>query len=171
MNTKLFTLAILEILISIGITVAIIFVSFKILKLLFFRSSDLRGDNMAFTIFTSGIILSIGLILSEILPSITNVIRLSTTQTETVDTTTIISYSGLYLAIGFIMAVFINATAFLLFSMLTKGINEFREIQRNNVSVAILVVTILLSITLIVKESIALLISALIPYPELTNYL
>ncbi len=171
MNTKLFTLAILEILISIGITVAIIFVSFKILKLLFFRSSDLRGDNMAFTIFTSGIILSIGLILSEILPSITNVIRLSTTQTETVDTTTIISYSGLYLAIGFIMAVFINATAFLLFSMLTKGINEFKEIQRNNVSVAILVVTILLSITLIVKESIALLISALIPYPELTNYL
>ena len=130
MNTKLFTLAILEILISIGITVAIIFVSFKILKLLFFRSSDLRGDNMAFTIFTSGIILSIGLILSEILPSITNVIRLSTTQTETVDTTTIISYSGLYLAIGFIMAVFINATAFLLFSMLTKGINEFKEIQR-----------------------------------------
>ena len=171
MNTKLFTLAILEILISIGITVAIIFVSFKILKLLFFRSADLRGDNMAFTIFTSGIILSIGLILSEILPSITNVIRLSTTQTETVDTTTIISYSGLYLAIGFIMAVFINATAFLLISMLTKGINEFREIQRNNVSVAILVVTILLSITLIVKESIALLISALIPYPELTNYL
>ena len=171
MNTKLFTLAILEIIISIGITVAIIFVSFKILKLLFFRSSDLRGDNMAFTIFTSGIILSIGLILSEILPSITNVIRLSTTQTETVDTTTIISYSGLYLAIGFIIAVFINATAFLLFSMLTKGINEFREIQRNNVSVAILVVTILLSITLIVKESIALLISALIPYPELTNYL
>lgn len=171
MNTKLFTLAILEILISIGITVAIIFVSFKILKLLFFRSSDLRGDNMAFTIFTSGIILSIGLILSEILPSITNVIRLSTTQTETVNTTTIISYSGLYLAIGFIMAVFINATAFLLFSMLTKGINEFKEIQRNNVSVAILVVTILLSITLIVKESIALLISALIPYPELTNYL
>ena len=51
MNTKLFTLAILEIIISIGITVAIIFVSFKILKLLFFRSSDLRGDNMAFTIY------------------------------------------------------------------------------------------------------------------------
>lgn len=171
MNSKLLTLAILEILISIGITVAIIFVSFKILKLLFFRSSDLRGDNMAFTIFTSGIILSIGLILSEILPSITNVIRLNTTQTETVDTTTIISYSGLYLAIGFLMAVFINGTAFLLFSMLTKGINEFREIQRNNVSVAILVVAILLSITLIVKESIALLISALIPYPELTNYM
>lgn len=171
MNSKLLTLAIIEILISIGVTVAIIFVSFKILKFLFFRNSDLRGDNMAFTIFTSGIVLSIGLILSEILPSITNVIRLSTTQTETLDTVTIVSYSGLYLGIGFMMAVFINVSAFLLFSILTRGINEFKEIQQNNVSVAILVVAILLSITIIVKESIALLISALIPYPEMTTFL
>jgi uncharacterized membrane protein YjfL (UPF0719 family) len=171
MNSKLLTLAILEIIISLGVTVAIIFVSFKILKLLFFRTTELNEDNMAFTIFTSGIVLSIGLILSEILPSITNVIRLSTTQTEIIDTSTIISYSGLYLAIGFVMAIFINGAAFLLFSILTKGINEFREIQQNNVSVSILVVALLLSITLIVKESIALLISALIPYPELTNYL
>ena len=155
MNTKLLTLAILEVLISIGVTVAIIFVSFKILKFLFFRKTELSENNMAFTIFTSGIVLSIGLILSEILPSITNVIRLSTTQTEIIDTTTIISYSGLYLAIGFIMAVFINGSAFLLFSILTKGINEFKEIQQNNVSVSILVVAILISITLIVKESIA----------------
>ena len=33
MNSKLLTLAIIEILISIGVSVAIIFVSFKILKL------------------------------------------------------------------------------------------------------------------------------------------
>ncbi|MBT8261358.1 MAG: DUF350 domain-containing protein [Bacteroidia bacterium] len=171
MNTKLLTLAIIEVLISIGVTVAIVFISFKILKLLFFKTTELSKNNMAFTIFTSGIVLSIGLILSEILPSITNVIRLNTTQTEVIETSTIISYSGLYLAIGFILAVIINASAFLLFSILTTGINEFKEIQQNNVSVSILVVSILLSITLIVKESIALLISALIPYPELTNYL
>jgi len=171
MNTELFKLAILEILISLVMTVVIIFVSCKLLKFLFFRSSDLRGDNMAFTIFTSGIVLSIGLILSEILPSITNVVRILSTQTDTVDTGKILSYSGLYLLIGFVMAVFINASAFLLFSILTKGINEFKEIQQNNVSVAILIVAILLSITLIVKESIALLISALVPYPEVTNFM
>jgi uncharacterized membrane protein YjfL (UPF0719 family) len=171
MNSKLLTLAIIEILISIGVSVAIIFVSFKILKLLFFRSTTLRGDNMAFTIFTSGIVLSIGLILSEILPSITNIIRLSTTQTEAIDTMTIVSYSGLYLGIGFVMAIFINASVFFLFSILTRRIDEFKEIRDNNVSISILVVAILLSITIIVKDSIALLISALIPYPELTNYL
>ncbi len=141
------------------------------LKWLFFRDHDLRGENLAFTIFTSGIILSVGIILSEILPSITNIICLSTTQTETIDVSTIVIYSGLYLLIGFIMAVLINASVFFLFSLLTTGIHEFKEIKNNNISIAILVVSILISITIIAKDSISLLISSLIPYPEVTNFL
>lgn len=171
MNTQLFTLALLEILLSIVITVVIIFVSFKMLKRLFFRKEDLGGSNLAFTIFTSGIVLSIGLILSEILPSITNVIRLSLNQTDSIDVLTIAKYSGIYLLIGFVMAVFINTAVFFLLSILTKGVDEFKEIQRNNLSVAIIVVATLISITLIAKDSIALLVSSLIPYPEVTNYL
>jgi len=171
MNSKLFTLSLIEIVLSILITVVIIFTTYKILKWLFFRDHDLRGNNLAFTIFTSGIILSVGIILSAILPSITNIIRLSTTQIEVVETSTIILYSGLYLLIGFIVAVLINTSVFFLFSVLTRGIDEFKEIKNNNISVAILVVAILLSITIILKESIALLISSLVPYPEVTNFL
>jgi hypothetical protein len=95
MNTHLFTLSLIEIILSILFSIIIILVTYKILKWLFFRDHDLRGDNLAFTIFTSGVILSIGIILSEILPSITNVIRLSTTQSETVDVLNIIKYSGI----------------------------------------------------------------------------
>jgi uncharacterized membrane protein YjfL (UPF0719 family) len=171
MNTQLFTLSLIEIILSLCISVVIIFLSYKILKWFFFRNEDLRGNNLAFTIFTSGIILSIGIILSEVLPSINNVIRLSTTQSETVDMGTIITYSGLYLLIGFVIAVIINTSVFLLFSVLTTGVNEFKEIKENNISVAILVVAILLSITLIAKESIAMLTSSLMPYPELSNFL
>ncbi len=171
MNDQLFTLALVEILLSIIITVIVIFISYKILKKLFFNNEDLAGNNLAFTIFTAGFVLSLGIILSEILPSITNVIRLASTQNESIDTATIVTYSGLYLFIGFLISIFINVSVFILFSILTKGVNEFKEIQRNNVSVAILVVAILISITLIAKDSIALLISSLIPYPEVTNYL
>lgn len=171
MNSNLFTLSLIEIVLSIIITVVIIFITYRILKWLFFRDHDLRGDNLAFTIFTSGIVLSVGIILSEILPSITNIIRLSTTQVEAIDTSTIVLYSGLYLLIGFIAAVFINASVFFLFSLLTTGVNEFKEIKNNNISVAILVVAILISITIILKDSIALMISALVPYPEVSNFL
>jgi len=171
MNTQLFGLALLEIILTITISVVVFFTSYKILKMLFFKNQDISGENIAFTIFTSGIFLSIGLILSEILPSISNIIRLSTTQSETIDTFEIAKYSGLYLFIGFIIAVIINSSVFLLFSVLTKNVNEFKEIQRNNIAVAILVVSILISITLIAKDGIALLISSLIPYPEVTNFL
>ena len=171
MNSQLFGLALLEIILTIIIAVVVFFVSYKILKMLFFKNEDIGGNNIAFTIFTSGIFLSIGLILSEILPSISNVIRLSTTQPEAIDAIEIAKYSGLYLFIGFIIAVIINSSVFLLFSVLTKKVNEFKEIQQNNIAVAILVVSILISITIIAKDSIALLISSLIPYPEVTNYL
>jgi uncharacterized membrane protein YjfL (UPF0719 family) len=171
MNTQLFTLSIIEIILSILISVSIIFITYKMLKWMFFKDCDLCGNNLAFTIFTSGVILSIGIILSEILPSITNVIRLSTTQVEATETSTIILYSGLYLLIGFLIAVIINLSVFLLFSLLTRGVHEFKEIQKNNISVAILVVAILISITIISKDSIALLISSLIPYPEVSNFL
>ncbi len=171
MNTQLFTLALLEILLSMVITVVIIFVSYKMLKKLFFKKEELGGSNLAFTVFTSGIVLSIGIILSEILPSITNVIRLSLNQNEAIDLMMIAKYSGMYLFIGFVMAIFINGSVFFLFSILTKGINEFKEIQQNNLSVSLIVVATLISITLIAKDSIALLISSLIPYPEVTNYL
>lgn len=171
MNKQLFTLALFEIIVSILISVVIIYLSYSILHKLFFRKMDLKGDDTAFMVFTSGIVLSIGLILSEILPSITNIVRLSTTQTETVDYGVILQYSGLYLLIGFLAAVIINASVFFLFSILTRGVNEFKAIRKNNVAVAILVVSALLSITLIVKESIALLISSLIPYPEVSNFM
>ncbi|MEZ4858443.1 MAG: DUF350 domain-containing protein [Flavobacteriaceae bacterium] len=171
MNKQLFTLALFEIILFLIITVVIMYVSYSILHRLFFKKEALQGKNTAFIIFTSGIILSIGLILSEILPSITNIIRLGTTQTEAVDTATIIQYSGIYLLIGFLAAVVINASVFFLFSMLTRGINEFQEIKNNNVGVAILIAVTLLSITIIVKESIALLISSLVPYPEVSNFL
>ncbi|HPF11552.1 MAG TPA: DUF350 domain-containing protein [Flavobacteriaceae bacterium] len=171
MNKQLFTLALFEIVLSIVVTVVIMYVSYSILNRLFFKRQELHGNNVAFTVFTAGIVLSIGMILSEILPSITNVVRLATTQSEAVDLATIIKYSGIYLFIGFLAAVIINVSVFFLFSILTRGINEFREIQNNNVAVAVLVAATLVSITLIVKESIALLISSLVPYPEVSNFM
>lgn len=171
MNTQLFTLALVEIILSILSTIFIIFISYKVLIRLFKKGTDVRGNNMAFTIFTSGIIVSMGLILSEILPSITNVIRISLQESEVVNAVELIMYSGLYLFIGFVMSIFINGATFFLFSILTKGVDEFKEIQNNNISVAILTAAILVSITLIVKDSIALLISALVPYPNVANFL
>ncbi|MEW7289892.1 DUF350 domain-containing protein [Aquimarina sp. 2304DJ70-9] len=171
MQTKLLTLAFIEIALAIFVSVLILFISFKILQKVFFKNISIREDNIAFSIFSAGIILSIGIILSEIIPSITNMVRLSMSDGNEITLATIIQYSGLYLFIGFVFAILINTCVFLLFSALTKGVNEFKDIQQNNIATAIVVTATLLSITLIAKDSISLLISALIPYPETTNFL
>ncbi|TPN87523.1 DUF350 domain-containing protein [Aquimarina algicola] len=171
MQTKLLTLAFIEIALAIIISVIILFISFKILQRVFFKDISLREDNMAFSIFAAGIILSIGIILSEIIPSITNIVRLSMTQEHKILWVEIIQYSTLYLFIGFLFSLVINTSVFLLFSALTKGVNEFKDIQQNNIASAIIVTATLVSITLIAKDSISLLISALIPYPETANFM
>ena len=145
--------------------------SYKLLKRLFFKEEEVDGDNMAFTVFTAGVIISIGIILSEIVPSITNIIRISAAESESINILLVVKYSSYYLLIGFVIAVFINASVFLLFSMLTRGVNEFKAIKNHNLSVALLVAAILISITLIAKDSISLLISAIVPYPEVSNFL
>ncbi len=171
METKLLTLAFIEIALAILVSVLILFISFKILQKVFFKNISLSEENMAFSIFSAGIILSIGIILAEIIPSITNMVRLSMSSDNNISFGQIIQYSGLYLLIGFVFAILINTSVFLLFSALTKGVNEFKEIQQNNIATAIIISATLLSITLIAKDSISLLISALVPYPEVTNYL
>ena len=171
MQTKLLTLAFIEIALAIVLSVLILFISFKMLQSIFFKNISLRENNTAFAIFTAGIILSIGIIVSEIIPSITNIVRLSMSEENNITLGIIIQYSGLYLLIGFVFAMIINTSVFLLFSALTRGVNEFKDIQQNNVSTAIVVTATLLSITLIARDSIGLLISALIPYPETSNFL
>lgn len=171
MQAKLVTLAFIEIALAIVVSVLILFISFKILQKLFFKNDSIREKNMAFSVFTAGIILSIGIILGEIIPSITNMIRLSMSGENQITYLKIAQYSGLYLFIGFAFAILINTSVFLLFSALTKGVNEFKDIQQNNLASAIVVTATLISITLIAKDSISLLISALVPYPETTNFL
>ena len=171
MNAPLFYLALFEIVFSLLVSVGVIYVSYGILRRVFFKQNDLSGKDMAFTVLTSGLVLSIGLILSEILPQITQVVRVATTQGNSPDYQTIVLYAALYLTIGFFIALMINIAVFGLFSMLTQGIHEYKEIRNNNLAVALIVAVTIISITLIVKESIAVLISALLPYPQATNFL
>ncbi len=171
MHNTLFYIAIFEIIATITISVAILYFSFKLLKYIFFRKNIFLMENTSFLVFSSGIILSVGIILSTILPSISSLTQIAITQNDSIPFGDVILYSTLYLFIGFIMALLVNLSTFVLFSILTKSINEFEEIKNNNVPIAILLVSILIAMTLIIKNSIAILISTMVPYQEVFNYL
>ena len=54
-----------------------------------------------------------------------------------------------------------------LYTRMTKEINEFKEIEANNIAVAIVMGVIVISISLLIKESLYLMLETFVPYPEI----
>ena len=52
---------------------------------------------------------------------------------------------------------------------MTKDINEFEEIKKDNVSISIITAVIVIVMTLLVKDSIYLVLESFIPYPEVPD--
>ena len=81
-----------------------------------------------------------------------------------------LKYTVLFLVIIVIAIAFINFLSVKLFTIMTKNVNEFKEISKNNIAVSILTATIIISISLLVKESLYLLLESFVPYPDVPRF-
>ncbi len=147
------------------------FISYKLLLKLFgLKDQKINNDNLAISIFFSGIIFSIGYLLSGIIPSIINAIELIRLHKEEAMFIEIFKYSSLALLFGFLMSSVILFTSFTLMKSMTKYIKEISELKQNNMAVAILLTSILISITLICKDSLVFLLDIYVPQPEVVKF-
>jgi uncharacterized membrane protein YjfL (UPF0719 family) len=167
----LFYLALSQIIISIILSVIIFFISYKVLlKAFHLEETKFDNNNLALSIFFSGIIFSIGYLLSGIIPTIINAIQILKIHTEGNLIGEVFKYSSLALLIGFFAASIIQFSAFFLVKVLTKHIKEVEQLKNNNMAVAILLVSILISITLISKDSLVFLLETFLPRPEMVQF-
>ncbi|GAB1856416.1 hypothetical protein MHTCC0001_12510 [Flavobacteriaceae bacterium MHTCC 0001] len=168
---NLFYLALSQVIISIVLSILIFFISYKIL-IKAFRLDENRfdNDNLALSIFFSGIIFSIGYLLSGIIPSIINAIQLIKIHTEGNLYIAIFKYSSISLFVGFLTIATIQIGAFFLVKVMTKHIKEVDALKANNLAVAILLVSILIAITLISKEGLIFLLETILPQPDLVQF-
>ena len=61
----------------------------------------------------------------------------------------------------------INVLSFYLFSLMTKTLNEFEEIKKDNIAVAIISGVIIISVSVMLKDSLYFLLDTFVPYPEI----
>ena len=54
---------------------------------------------------------------------------------------------------------------------MTKDVKEFEEIKKNNVAVSIITAVVIISISLLAKDSLYLILEAFVPYPEMPSFL
>ena len=168
---ELFYLALSQIIISIILAIIIFFISYKVLIRVFkLEENKFDNENLALSIFFSGVIFSIGYLLSGIIPSIINAIQLIEINIEGYLFFEVFKYSSICLLVGFIAASTIQFSSFFLVKVLTKYIREVEELKKNNLAVSILLVSILISITLICKDSLVFLLETFLPQPDIIQF-
>ena len=173
MNEKIFYYGLLELGISILIGVLVLYISYRLIDKLIRKKYEIDKSNTAYAIFCSGVLFSVAYLISGIKAPILNSIRMVQDQ---VDYDGIIlldglKYTGLFLVIILIVITLVNFLSIFLFTVMTKDVKEFEEIKKNNVAVSIITAVVIISISLLAKDSLYLILEAFVPYPEMPSFL
>jgi len=169
MNSNLLFLSVIHLIMSIFVGVMVMyFAYFFTLKVFQKKNYEIDKSNFAFGIFMASILLAVGLIVSTAYaPSMTLVQVLQKTAADKTDLFLNFSkYFLLFLGIAVMVSFIIVIVSVKLYNLLTRNIKELKEISENNMAIALITGMIIIVIALFAKDSVAMLIEALIPYPE-----
>jgi len=142
MNSKLFTLALLQLGLSLFLVSMVAFSTFKIIKRLIMRKYhiELNNQNLAFAWLAGAIIFAVGYMVSGVIQPLLNVLRIMNARTD--DALEVLAgtlkYSVLFIGLGFVIAFIVVIIGLYLFTWLNKKVDELKEIAENNQSVGII---------------------------------
>ena len=172
MNKDLFYYSIAEIGISILIGVSILFFSYKLIEKLVKNKYQIEINNVAFSVFCSSVLFSIAYLISGLKAPILTSLRLISENPSYEGNLILdgLKYTGLFLFVVIVAISLINFISVKLFILMTKNVDEFKEISKNNLAVSIITATILISISILIKDSLYLLLESFVPYPDTPRF-
>lgn len=167
MNYNVAILGLIEIVSAITIGVFILSLTYKIMKWVGVKYYDIRDYNLAYSVFTSSIVLAVGIMVSGIIQPLISSFRLLNKGSDSIMLTlTYLGTGAVYIAIAYGATILIGLISTFLYSKLTP-IDEFKEIRENNLGVALIVSSILITLTVFSRDGVIMLIEALVPYPNM----
>ncbi|MFT4601766.1 MAG: uncharacterized membrane protein YjfL (UPF0719 family) [Arenicella sp.] len=133
---------------------------------------DFPYKNLAFMIFLSGSIFGVAwLIYGITAPLDTTLVMLMSSDASGWQILIEFSkYMGLFLFFGYILGFGLNYLTFLLFSTLTKKVNEFDEIKEGNVGVAIMISVVIIVMSLFCQAPFIDFLESMMPFPEIPGF-
>ena len=168
---EIFTYALTELFFSVILGITLLYLTYKSLHKFFEKKYKIKDYNISFSIVISSILLSVAFLISDIKSPILNSIKMVSSQADYQGSIIFDGFKYTFLFL-FIVIVAISIIIFIsiwLFTLMTKNIDEFKEIKKNNISIGLLLGVIIFSISLMVKESLYFLIETFVPYPEVIN--
>ncbi len=166
MNTKLTLLAVIEILTAISLGVAIMAATYVLLKWIGKKRYDINQNNQAFGILMASILFSVGYLVSGVIHPLMSLFRiLATRGIGTAQLAfSFIGYGALYILMAFVVALLVCFLGVIIYNYITP-IDEITELKNNNLAVAAVVGSIIITLSLMTYDGVVLLIESFIPYP------
>ena len=168
---EIYTYALTELFFSVILGITLLYLTYKSLHKFFEKKYKIKDYNLSFSIVISSILLSVAYLISDIKSPILNSIKMVSSQADYQGSIIFDGFKYTFLFL-FIVIVAISIIIFIsiwLFTLMTKNIDEFKEIKKNNISIGLLLGVIIFSISIMVKESLYFLIETFVPYPEVIN--
>lgn len=133
------------------------------------RNMGIREANTAFATLQVGVILSTAMMVSSIVGPGLNAIRfMNQNNIELMTVLFSVGYVVLFVVIGILFTLLIIGGGIYTFFQLTH-VNEWEEIKKNNLSIALISAALIVGLALIMKDHVAGICEALIPYPEVVG--
>lgn len=166
MNERLTLLAAIEIFSSLSMGIFIMAATYQVLKYIGRKKYNIHVNNHAYGIFIAAVLFSVGYTMSSVIQPLISLFRIyASRQMDFWELGgSFVLWGGVYIAVSYVIAVLICSIGIVIYTYLTP-IDEFAEIRNNNLSVALIVGSIMITLSLLTHDGVALLIESFIPYP------
>jgi len=155
--------------IAFAIGISSLYAVYYILNRYLSRNMGITEANNAFAALQVGVLLSTALMISSVVGPGFNAIRfVNQNSFEFMNILYSMGYVSLFVFIGVLFTLLIIAGGVFTFFQLTH-VNEWEEIKKNNVAIAIISAALIVGLAIIMKDHVAAICEALIPYPEVVG--
>lgn len=167
MNENIALLGIVEILSALSCGIVILFVTYRILKAYGRKKLGIDESNLAFNIIIAGVLFSVGYIVSGVIQPILDSYRIlsDTAISKTELIFSFMGYGGLYILTAYLCSLIITGLGIVIYSNMTT-LSEMKELKNNNIGVALVLASVIITLSLMSSDGIGLLIESFIPYPD-----
>ncbi len=169
-NWYYFTLGVIELILTIIISILVVFLgqwAFSLFTKNIKENDELKDNNIAVGIILASVIFSMAIIVkSAVYPSVETVRELIRGGVSFIDILISIAFFLMFFIIAGLTGIVIILLSSFLYSKLTRRIDEFEEIKKKNIAIAIVLGAVIISISFIVQDGISAVMSGIMPYSE-----
>lgn len=169
MNSSIALIAFIQILSALSTGIVILWITYRGFQIFGNKYFGMRSENnVAYSILMATVLFSIGYSVSSVIQPLVSAFRL---MNETSDSAfelagSFLLHGGFYIVITYVVSLIVTIIGVGIYTYLTP-LDEWEEIRKNNIGVAIVVSVIVITLNMMSRSGVALLIESIIPYPSL----